>query len=210
MDVHTRIDRVITCAAVAAPVADVTGRLLAPSLLATAPVVVVVLSPADPHLLLAASESRIVLVAIAFAVRLGRAWAIFRSVDHLARRDQHSAVRRLLLPERRNRWRHHTGIGAVVLLPGMIGALVAARAQIRPRLFLGVAACSTAAGLALTLTAAHIFDEQLARATVVLTSHPAEFTLLVGTAVLVSLLRRARKQPAIPRAPTRHALPRRR
>lgn len=202
MEVHTPINRLITCAAVVAPVADVAGRLLAPSLLATTPVVVVALSPADPHLLLATSESRVVLVAIAFAVRLGRAWAIFRSVDHLARRNPQSPVRRLLVPERRNRWRHHTGIGAVVLLPGMVGALIAARAQLQPRLFLGVAAFSTAAGLALTLTAAHIFDEQLGRASAVLTSHPTEFTLLVGTAILVSFLRRWRKQPAIPQAPS--------
>lgn len=202
MEVHTPNTRLITCTAVAAPVADVVGRLLAPSLLATAPAVVVALSPADPHLLLATTESRLVLVAIAFAVRLGRAWAIFRSVDHLARRNRHSRFRHLLVPERRHRWRHHTGIGAVVLLPGMVGALIAARAQLNPRLFLGVAACSTASGLALTLTASHIFDEQLSRASAVLASHPTEFTLLVGTVILVSLLRRWRKHLAIPPAPS--------
>lgn len=201
MEVHTPSHRLVTCTAVAAPVADVVGRLLAPSLLATAPTVVVALSPADPHLLLATTESRLILVAIAFAVRLGRSWAIFRSVDHLARRSQHPRLR-LLVPRRENRWRHHTGIGAVVLLPGMVGALIAARAQLRPRVFLGVAAFSTAAGLALTFAAAHVFDEQLAHASAVLASHRTEFTLLVGTATLLGLLRRWRKHLAIPQAPS--------
>ncbi len=200
MEVQTSGHRLVACTAVAAPFADVVGRLLAPSLLATAPVIVVALSPADPHLLLATSESRVVLVAIAFAVRLGRAWVIFRSLEHFASRP-HSPVRRLLMPERKNRWRRHTGVGAVVFLPGMVGAVIAARAKLNPRIFLSVAAFSTASGLAITLTASHIFEDQLARASAVLASHPTEFTLLVGAVILGGLFRRWRRHLALPHAP---------
>ncbi len=189
MEVHPSNRRLVSCVAVAAPVADVAGRLLAPTLLASAPIVVVALSPADPHLLLATNESRAVLVAIAFVVRLGRAWAIFRSLDHLLGR-RNRTLAHLAVHERRRRWRRRTGIGAVVFLPGMVGAAVAARAKLDPRLFLAVATCSTASGLALTVTASHVFDAQLASASAFLADHPAEFTVLVGALVLAGVRRR--------------------
>lgn len=201
MEVQTPGRRLVTGAAVAAPFADVAGRLLAPSLLATAPTVVIALSPADPHLLLATTESRVILVAIAFVVRLGRAWAIFQSLERLSA-SRRVPVRGLLMPERESRWRHHTGVGAVVFLPGMVGAVIAARAKLNPRLFLAVASCSTATGLAITITASHIFDDQLARASAVLADHPTEFTVLVAAIVLGGFYRRRRRQLTVPAIPT--------
>lgn len=106
------------------------------------------------------------------------------------------------MPECGSRWRHHTGVGAVVFLPGMVGAAVAARAKLNERLFLAVAACSTASGLAITITASHIFDDQLARPRSVLANHPTEFRLLVGAIVLGGFYRRRRKRPTVPAAPT--------
>ena len=202
MGVHPS-NRVLAGVAVAAPAADVLGRVLAPSLLATWPALIVALSPADPHLLLATGQSRLVLASIAFATRLGRAWAIFRTAEHLADRIGHGALRRLLLPRADRRWRHRTGIGAVLLLPGMVGAVVAARSRLRPRLYLGVASVSTALGLALTLTAAHLLERQLAMVQRALTTHAPEATVLVGAVLLFGLVVRwrgaVRPEPGSPR-----------
>ena len=186
MGVHPS-NRLVAGVAVAAPAADVVGRLLAPSLLATWPAVIVALSPSDPHLLLATGQSRLVLASIAFATRLGRAWAVFRTAEHLADRIGNGALCRLLASRADRPWRHRTGIGAVLLLPGMVGAVVAARNRLRPRLYLGVASVSTALGLALTLTAAQLLERQLAMVQRALTTHAPEATVVVGAVVLGGL-----------------------
>ena len=201
MPVHPP-NRLVTAAAVAAPAADVVGRLLAPSLLATWPVAIVALSPSDPHVLLASGPSRVVLVLVAFTARLARAWAIFQTTEHLADRAGHAGLRRLLVPRGESRWSRRGGIGAVLVLPGMVGAVVAARARLRPRLYLGLAGFSTAAGLALTLTAARVFERQLVGGSAAIADHPLEATIVVGAIVVFGIVARwrgaVRSEPGSP------------
>lgn len=191
--------RVVGGLALAAPVADVVGRLVAPALLGTYPLLVVCLSPSDPHLLLATDQSLAVLATIAFVVRLGRAWVIFRSADRVRDRMRPGRLQRLFAPQAPTRRTRRTGIGAVVLLPGMVGAVVAARSQLPPPLYLALAAFSTAAGLAITLVAADLFDAQLAGAAAVVDRNPIQTTAVVALLLILALKRR--RPPTEPTVP---------
>ena len=84
--------------------ADVLGRLLAPSLLKVWPLLVVSLSPSDPHLLLARVDPRALLVVVVVTVRIARALAVYRSVGRATAQFRSARFRRLLVPSGGSRW----------------------------------------------------------------------------------------------------------
>ena len=102
--------------AVVAVGADVTGRLLAPSLLAHASFFVVALSPSDPHIVLGAG-SLYALAVVAFLSRSLRAWFVFRGYERLPDRVLKPPWSAMLAPEVPKRGVHALGLGSHLLPP---------------------------------------------------------------------------------------------
>lgn len=175
--------------AITAPALDVIGRVLAPSVLTNVPVAILTISPADPHLLLAPIPLAGA-VAIVFFARVARGWAIYSAcTDGLLLRisDGREGLLARLRPRAGSRSRTML---VVLLLPDMPGAVLAARALLRPRDYGLALAASTGGGLAVTLLVATRFDRQIDAVGEFVAAHPAGSTLIVvGLVVLGWALR---------------------
>lgn len=179
----------------AAPIADLLGRLLAPTLLGTAPFAVVVLSPTDPHMLLAGPGPGVStgVIALVLAARIGRAVAIYLALIDPRLEPRNWLLRRLVTPVKQRPWTAYSSVVAVVLLPGMAGAVVAARHRMTAKTFLAILVSSTIAGVAITLTAASHFGGELTLVRSWVTSNPIPATGLILAITTASVLRRLRR-----------------
>ena len=176
--------------------ADVVGRLLAPSLLGTWPLLVVALSPSDPHLLLARVEPRALLIGTVLTARIGRAVLVYCAVATGLDRLRNDRLRRLLIPARKSRWAGRSAVVGVILLPGVAGAVVAARQRMRPVIYLVLLVGSMCAGVAITLTAATFVEAPLAHAADWVETWSLPLTGAIAIAVAASLCRRLRATSA--------------
>jgi hypothetical protein len=193
-----RRTRLVSAAALLAPALGLGGRFLAPTLLGVQPWLLLAMSPSDPHLLLARADPRVLAVVLVFVMRVGRAWVVYAACcQRFSRVRAVGRLRRLLLPERPIARTRRAALGAVVVLPGMAGAVVAARSQLRHLEFVITMVASTAAGLAITLLAASRFDAQIRAIGQVITTHPLEATGAVIAVLGIGRFRthrRARRQ----------------
>jgi hypothetical protein len=131
-------------------------------------------------------------IALVLAVRIGRAAAIYLALADSRLEPRNRLLRRLLEPVKQRRWTPHSSVVAVILLPGMAGAVVAARHRMTATTYLALLASSTVAGVAITLAAASHLRDELTLVRSWITANPIPATGLMLAVTTVSTLRRLR------------------
>lgn len=163
---------------------EIVGTLLAPTLIDSAPLFVVAISPGDHNIALARYANWAALFALALTARTSKYYITFRmagdGLDEMRRVGLHRAARIVDGRIARRSW----ALG-VFFLPGMWAAMLCASQKIPHRRYVVVMITTTAAWVAASVAAAEALDDQLSRITDLVTTNSLEVTVALAAALVV-------------------------
>ncbi len=170
-------------------VVEILGTLLAPTLIDSAPLFVVAISPGDHNIALARYANWAALFAIALAARTGKYYVTFRlagdGLDEMRRVGLHRAARLVDGRIARRSW----ALG-VFLLPGMWAAMLCASQRVPHRRYVFVMLTTTAAWVGVSIAAAEALNDPLLRVTDAITANSGVTTIVLAGAILAFALHR--------------------
>lgn len=161
---------------------EIVGTLLAPTLIDSAPLFVVAISPGDHNIALARYANWAALFAIALAARTSKYYVTFRmageGLDEMRRVGLHRAARIVDGRIARRSW----ALG-VFLLPGMWAAMLCASQKVPHRRYVFVMLTTTAAWVAFSVAAAEALNEPLAQIADLVTDNSVVATVVLAAAI---------------------------